>query len=132
LNGFALNLLDPGQSERIEGVASFVGEDATGSFGILSGHARFMTVLSFGLARFREIDGPWQYLAVPGALLYFVDDMLYITTRYYLRDMDFERISRVLEERTVAEERELRAVKESLRCMEEELFRRMWELRHSQ
>ena len=130
MNDFTIILLDPGRSERIEGVASFVAEDATGGFGILRGHARFMTVLSFGLARFREVDGPWQYLAVPGALLYFADDILYITTRYYLKDTDFERISRVLEERMAAEDQELRAVKESLRCMEEELFRRMWELRN--
>ena len=132
MKGFTLNLLDPSQSERIEGVVSFVGEDATGSFGILPGHARFMTVLGFGLARFREHNGPWHYLAVPGAVLYFVDDILYITTRYYLRDVDVERISRVLEEHMAAEERELRAVKESLRCMEEELLRRMWELRGPQ
>ncbi|MEA3275920.1 MAG: F0F1 ATP synthase subunit epsilon [Pseudomonadota bacterium] len=129
MKGFTLDLRDTGKAERIEGVTSFVGEDATGSFGILSGHARFMTVLGFGLARFRLDDGPWQYLALPGALLYFVDNLMQITTRHYLRDEDYDRISRRLEEQMAAEERDLRAVKQSLRRMEEELLRRMWELK---
>ena len=34
-------------------MASFIGEDDSGSFGILAGHARMMTMLGFGLARFR-------------------------------------------------------------------------------
>ena len=33
-----------------------------------------MTLLTFGLARFRIADPPWEYLAVPGALAYFVID----------------------------------------------------------
>ncbi len=37
--------------ERIDDVSSFVGEDDSGSFGLLARHDRFMTVLDFGLAR---------------------------------------------------------------------------------
>ena len=83
----------------------------------------------FGLARFRRGSGPWQYLALPGALLYFVDNELRITTRRYLLDPDYGRISRLLEEEMTAEEQDLRNMKESLRLMEEELLRRLWELR---
>lgn len=63
---FHLQLYDTRQQQRIAGVRSFVGEDATGSFGILPGHARFMTILVFGMARFRLEDADWQYLAAPG------------------------------------------------------------------
>ena len=129
MSAFTLVLRDTARSERIEGVTSFVGEDASGSFGILPRHARFMTVLNFGLARFRRGDAPWQYLALPGGLLYFLDNELRITTRSYLRDPDYGRISRLLEEEMAAEERNLHSVKESLRRMEEELMRRLWELR---
>ena len=129
MTGFTLHLYDANQSERIEGVISFVGEDASGSFGILPNHARFMTLLSFGLARFRNADGSWQHLALPGALLYFVDNAMHITTRRYLKDTDYGRISQMLTERMAAEERDLSAMKESLRRMEDELLRRMWELR---
>jgi len=126
---FSLVLRDASRTEQIDGVTSFVGEDASGSFGILAGHTRFMTVLNFGLARFRCGEGPWQYLALPGALLYFVGNEMRVTTRRYLRDEDYRRISRLLGEEMTAEERNLSTMKESLRRMEEELMRRLWELR---
>lgn len=129
MRGFSLVLRDASRAERIEGVTSFVGEDASGSFGVLPDHTRFMTVLNFGLARFRRREGPWQYLALPGALLYFVDNEMRITTRHYLMDEDYARISRLLEEEMTAEEQNLSTMKESLRRMEEELMRRLWELR---
>lgn len=129
MNGFTLELYKAGGGERIEGVTSFVGEDVSGSFGIRPDHARFMTLLCVGLARLRCGDGPWQYLALSGGLLYFVQDRLQITARHYLKDTDHARISRLLRERTAAEEQQLGAAKESLRRMEEELLRRMWELR---
>jgi F-type H+-transporting ATPase subunit epsilon len=53
---------------------------------------------------------------------------LRITTRRYLRDEDCERVSRSLRDQLLAEERDLRATKESLRRMDEELLRRLWRL----
>jgi F-type H+-transporting ATPase subunit epsilon len=129
MNVMALHLLSVSQAEQIESVTSFVGEDSSGSFGLLPGHARFMTALGFGLARYRVHAGPWQYLALPGALLYFVQNRLAIVTRRYLRDENYERINALMEDQLRAEEEELRATKESLHRMEEEFFRRLWEMR---
>jgi F-type H+-transporting ATPase subunit epsilon len=128
LNGFVIQLRDSARTERIEAVATFVGEDGSGSFGILPGHARFMTALVVGLARFRVDEQPWQYLAVPGALLYFRDNVLTIITRHYLRGDDYTRIASALEEQLLTEEEQLRATKQSLHRMEEEILRRMWEM----
>jgi F-type H+-transporting ATPase subunit epsilon len=125
---FRLMLYDATRRESFDDVVSFVGEDATGSFGILAGHARLMTSLLFGLARFRRADGTWHYLAFPGALLYFVNDELSVGTRRYLLDDDYERISVALQQQLLAEEEGLRVMKESLHRMEEELLRRMWEM----
>jgi F-type H+-transporting ATPase subunit epsilon len=125
---FTLHLEDAVRTERVVGVASFVGRDATGSFGILAGHARMLTVLEFGLARFRLEEGPWEYLALPEAVLYFVDDDLTICTRRYLRDDDFDRISRDLDERLRVEEAELRGIKESVHRLQEKLLRRLWQM----
>ena len=69
---FTLHLLAAESGEQIESVYSFVGEDSSGSFGLQSGHVRFMTVLDFGLARIRQPEGAWEYLGIPGGLLYFV------------------------------------------------------------
>jgi F-type H+-transporting ATPase subunit epsilon len=128
VSAFKLVLLDYAGSSVVEGVSSFVGEDASGSFGILAGHARFMTVLVLGLARFRVGDEPWRYLAMPGATLYFLDDVLTLTTRRYLVDTDYSRISEALQQQLLAEERNLRQLRESLRLMEEQMLKRLWDL----
>ena len=125
---FRMTLCDATRRETFGEIVSFVGEDASGSFGILAGHARLMTSLLFGLARFRRAEGLWHYLAFPGALLYFVHDELSISTRRYLLDDDYGRISAALQEQLLAEEEGLRMMKESLHRMEEELLRRMWEM----
>lgn len=73
MNTFPMHLESTTQYERVEKVISFIGEDDSGSFGVLPGHARMMTLLRFGLARFRVLAEDWEYLALPGALAYFLD-----------------------------------------------------------
>lgn len=128
MNSFSMKLQDATHSEAVDDVISFVGEDSSGSFGIQAGHGRIMTSVSFGLARFKVQSGDWKYLALPGALLYFCDDTLTLSTRHFVVDDDYQRISAVIREKLLAEEVELRGLKESLRRMEEEFLRRMWRL----
>jgi F-type H+-transporting ATPase subunit epsilon len=128
VNSFVMHLQSATQYERIEDVTSFVGEDASGSFGILAGHARAMTLLSFGLARFRGFDPAWEYLALPGGLAYFVDGQLYLSTRRYLRGQDYDSLSAALRRELRAEEEALREVKRSMRRLEEEMFKRLWKI----
>jgi F-type H+-transporting ATPase subunit epsilon len=125
VNAFVLHLQSANQYERIDGVTSFVGQDPSGKFGILPGHARMMTSLLFGLARYRVGEGEWRYLALPGALLYFVGNELYLNTRRYMIDADYERISVALEAELRAEEEKLRGMKESLHRMEAEMLKRL-------
>ncbi|MGZ5030085.1 MAG: F0F1 ATP synthase subunit epsilon [Methylobacter sp.] len=129
MNRFVLNLFDASHEQRIEGVTSFVGEDASGSFGIQAHHARFMTTLVFGLARFRLGTDDWQYLALPGAVVYFNNNELTISTRHFLIDTDIERISTLLEQQLIAEEDNLRATRESLHRMEQAMLKRMLALK---
>lgn len=125
---FTLALFDATCSKEFQGVTSFVGEDTSGSFGILPGHARLMTSLVIGLAKFRVSKENWQYLALPGAILYFNDNRLTISTRHYLIDDDYARISHILQQQLLAEEEKLHSIKESLHRMEEEVLRRLWEI----
>jgi F-type H+-transporting ATPase subunit epsilon len=127
MQGFTLNLLDATHSERVENVHSFVGEDRSGSFGILAGHARMITVLVIGLARFRVAD-EWSYLAMPGAVLYFHDNVLSLATRHYLLDNDYQRVSAALRQQLLVEEEQLHVIKESLHRMEDEVLKRLWEM----
>lgn len=125
---FSLILQDATHNQQIDGVTSFVGEDSSGSFGILAGHDRLITALVIGLARFRVGDGDWQYLAVPGGILYFQDNVLTLSTRHYLLDNDYNRISQALQQQLLTEEEQLHAMKTSLHRMEEEVLKRLWEL----
>ena len=122
---FTLHLQSAARHERIAGVVSFVGEDASGRFGLLPGHAPLLTLLEYGLARFRDAAGPWRYLGCPGAVLWFADDELFLTTRRYLIDDDYGRISTLLAGQLAEEEAALQSVKDNLRRLEQELFRRL-------
>lgn len=132
MNTFSLTILDASHAETIEGISSFVGEDKTGSFGILAGHARMMTTLVMGLARYRVANEAWQYLAQPGSVLYFRDNLLTISTRHYLRDENYMRISSDLTQKLLVEEEELQAVKQNLQNMENEILKHIWELRREE
>ena len=125
MNTMTLHLRSAVRSEDIADVVSFVGTDASGSFGILPGRERFMTVLEYGLSRYRGADGAWRYVACPGAVLYFADDRLTVNTRRYLCDADHERLSALLSGQLAREEEELKSVKQNLQNLEQELFRRL-------
>ena len=131
MNTFRMHLESTTQYERVEKVISFIGEDDSGSFGVLPGHARMMTLLRFGLARFRVPAEDWEYLALPGALAYFLDGELHLSTRHYLRGKDYDRISTALEQELLVEENNLQVVKQSLRRLEEEMFKRLWKLKRT-
>jgi F-type H+-transporting ATPase subunit epsilon len=126
---FMLNLFDVNHEQRIDGVVSFVGEDASGSFGIQAHHARFMTTLVFGLAKFRREHEDWQYLALPGAVLYFDNNELTISTRHFLIDQDLERIGALLDQQLITEEENLQTTRDSLHRMEQAMIKRMLALK---
>jgi len=132
MNGFLVSLHSATQSERLEQVASFVGEDASGSFGLMRGHARFVTSLVFGMARVRYLDGRREYLALPEAVAYFEGDVLTLSSRRYLRDADYSRISRRLRDELLQEETQLVEIKHSLEQMERAMLVRLWRLGRDQ
>ena len=52
----------------VEGVTSIRCEDETGGFGILPGHADFLTVLDAGVLRW-QLDGQWHFAALRGGVV---------------------------------------------------------------
>lgn len=132
MNTFTVQLQGATQYERLDGIVSFVGEDASGSFGLMAGHGRFVTSLVFGLARLRYADGRWDYLALPEAVAYFDKDQLTLSTRRYLRGDDYTRISQALREELVQEEQDLIEFKHSLEQMERAMLLRLWRIGHSE
>ena len=131
MNTFSLLLYDATEQHRIDNVTSFVGEDSSGSFGLQAYHARFMTILAFGLFRYRLQNEDWQYLAMPGGVLYFNDNQLSISTQHFLIDNDFERISDTLKQQLLAEDESLTATRTSLHKMEQSMLLRLWNLQRN-
>lgn len=132
MNVFSLHLLAAERSESCADVLRFVGADASGSFGLLAHHERFITVLVFGLARLQHGDGQWEYLGIPGGVLYFADNVCRISTRRYLRDRDVGAIARQLGSELLAEEQALAAQRSRLHHIENGLFRQLAELERNQ
>ncbi|PIV89362.1 MAG: hypothetical protein COW48_00820 [Hydrogenophilales bacterium CG17_big_fil_post_rev_8_21_14_2_50_63_12] len=123
MNTFTLHLFAADRTEVLAGVTSFTGEDASGSFGLLANHDRFMAALTFGLARLALADGRREYLGFPGGLLYFIDNELRISSRRYLRDTDVERITQALTRELLEEERALEQTRRKLHRLETEMLR---------
>jgi len=132
MNTFLLHLQSGECSEKIEQVASFIGRDTSGSFGLLAGHERMMTILDFGLTRFQTSDGKWHYIALPGGVLYFLENDLFISTHRYIRSDDYNVVSAAISDTLAREEEELHAFKSSVSRMEQEMTRRLWTLRREE
>jgi len=128
VSAFTLHLQSATQYARIEDVESFVARDASGAFGLLAGAERMMTVLGYGLARFRSAGGAWHYLALPGGLAYFVDGELFLSTRRYVLGDDFRTVAAAVDSALAAEDSALRSLKESVARLEREMVRRLWRL----
>jgi len=128
MNTFRVRLLATDRGEAIDGVASFVGEDASGSFGLMARHVRFMTVLTFGLTRLTLADRSRQYVGLPGGLLYFDDNELRISTRRYLTGTDATAIAATLAQEMLAEEQALALTRQKLQRLEAEMLQRMAQL----
>jgi len=128
MNVFRVHLFSTDRHELIEGVASFTGEDETGRFGLQAQHERFMTTLTFGLARLSMAEGSAEYLGLPGGVLYFVDNELRISTRRYLRGGDATSIAGALARDMLQEEQALDQTRRKLHRLEAEMVRHMAQL----
>jgi F-type H+-transporting ATPase subunit epsilon len=129
MDSFDLHLQSSTQYEVIHHVVSFVGEDASGQFGLLANHARMMTCLNFGLAWFRYENNEKEYLALPGAVVYFIDNQLTISTRHYFRHKEYRAIQMLIEKELHCEEENLSSIKESLHRLDEGMLKRLWDLK---
>ena len=125
---FRVRLLASDRGETIDDVLAFAGEDASGRFGILAHHARFLTVLGFGLARLRLADGRTRYVGLPGGLLRFAGGELAISTRRYLIGDDAAALGRELARTVAEEERGLAQTIRKLRRLEAEVLQRLAQL----
>ena len=110
---FLLQLMSPTKLEQIDGIVSFIAKDASGSFGILANAGRRITAFRSEWHRFEESDGSVEYLALPGGVLYFSDNVLKIATTSFVRSPSIEEISAALDQKIRFEEESIREIKRS-------------------
>ena len=128
MSDFVLHLHDLHRNQRIEGVRSFVGRDSSGSFGVQAGHEYLVTCLQAGLARYRDANEQWHYIAQPGAVLVFDGQALHLATSEYLCSDDREAVIARLEMQWAEQARQSGLALRTRQQLEQNLARRLWEM----
>jgi F-type H+-transporting ATPase subunit epsilon len=123
--GFRLRLLGGDREASFDGVQAFAGKDASGRFGILAHHVRFMTVLVHGLARLRLADGAVRYVALPGGVMRFADNVLTLGARHWLMGDDPQQLVTALSEQVAEDARRMAHTLQHLRRLEADLLQRL-------
>jgi F-type H+-transporting ATPase subunit epsilon len=129
---FPLTLLDGRGVQRFDTLVAFMAADASGSFGVLAGHAAMVAVLRFGLARFVDDARTTRYLALPGGVLRFADNRLtLVTVRYFLGE-DRSTIVEQLATAMARRDSDIRAARATLNEIEHSLLRGLIRLTHGE
>lgn len=125
VNTFTAQISDETRSREIGDIVSFVGRDASGSFGILAGREPFATSLLWGLCEIRSAGGGELFLAVAGGILFYDGVALRVATRRFLIDPDGARIIAQLAAEDSSEATTTRSMHAMLRSLDRELLRRL-------
>jgi F-type H+-transporting ATPase subunit epsilon len=128
MNSFALELLDSRGRHDFNNVIQFIAADASGSFGVLAGHAHLVAVLRYGLARFLDSQGDWYYLTLPGGVLRFCNNRLTVTTVRYFLGSERDLLCQQLADEMAQNDSEVHAAQATLSEIEHSLIRRLAEL----
>lgn len=128
MNTFTLQLNDIAQHLQLDNVCSFIGRDASGSFGLQAGHEAFMTCLEPGLARFHDAQKQWHYIAQPGAVVLFVDNVLQLSTTQLFVSDDRDSLLEQLDAQWHVADQQLGSAKRTITTVEQALARKLWEM----
>lgn len=131
MNTFTIHLQSATQYEQLDDIVSFVGTDSSGSFGIMAGHARMMSCVKFGLMQFKHKDSVIEYLALPGGVIYFIDNQLFLSTRHYFRSKNYAEIVDELNNQLRTEEKAVQDIRETLSRLDENILKRLWEMQRA-
>ena len=78
---------------KADNVVSLRAEDDSGGFGILPGHADFVTVLPSSVLSWRAAEGPWRYCVVSSGVISVAEGRrVAVACRYGLIGDDLQRL----------------------------------------
>lgn len=125
MKAFVVHLQSPSSYERLNGVRSFICSDDSGSFGILAGHERLMTVLSPGIASLQMVSGEQLFIGLPESFLYVLNDEIFISTRKYVKETNYFNLARSLQAKLHEEEQLKIEMRQTIKKMEEALIKQL-------
>jgi F-type H+-transporting ATPase subunit epsilon len=101
-------------------------EDETGAFGLLPGHARFVTTLPISVVSWRDAVGTEHHIAVRGGVLIVgTDDTVEIATRQAIREDDLDALEHKVEEVFLHELRQEESARTAARRLQYETMRKI-------
>lgn len=93
-------------------------KDATGCFGIMKGHADFLTVLEPSLCYYTDAAGGEFFLAVDGGILGIREGVVCLTSREVYESSDAAKLSAVIESAVVRRDKSEAALRGMLEGIE--------------
>lgn len=124
---FSVHIVTPSLIKRVDNVSFFRAEDRSGSFGILSRHIEFLTILepSIAIALIGEEE---EYFAFNGGILSFKKEMLTITTKEFVQSSQIGELKKIIE-RYFKEQREKESIFHlNMKNLQKAFFKKMIEL----
>lgn len=124
MNTFAMTLYSAAQQTDYAQVIQFVGQDASGSFGVLAGAEDLLTMLPFGMVRFQTADLLWHYLAVPEAVLHFTANRMHVTASSFIVGDDRNRMTQLLDSTRHEQTQRVHSTRLSVQQLDQALMRK--------
>lgn len=125
---FRCILLDFSQQWQTEGAVSFIARDSSGSFGLQARHETCVTCLRPGLARLRILNEGWLYIAQPGTVVVFRENVLRLSTSQFILSREQDQLIARMEQAWQAADQGLRTTRTSYLQVEQALTRKLWEM----
>lgn len=125
MNEFECFIFTPQGTLQESHLVSFVGRDATGSFGIRPKRFSFTTILEYGITKMKNSKGDQIYYAIAGGALEFRKEKLTIVTSYAVKSAEIEGLADELEAYITAERTRSDKIKLSIKKLDEEILKRL-------
>ncbi|MGI4993005.1 hypothetical protein ACRXCV_10260 [Halobacteriovorax sp. GFR7] len=122
---FSIMILTPRERLKIDNVVCFTGHDESGSFNILANASRRMTILSFGLASFRDVKDQNEFLAIYEGVLYFKENELKIIAPFFYRSKVYDEIHQKVDEYFKLRESAIKEKKRNLNKLDQEILKQI-------
>ncbi len=128
LKSFTCKVYSPKNILTINEVSSFVGEDNSGSFGIMAGRYPLVTILKCSTAKLKLNDDSVLYLGISGGVLSFKSNILTIVTSFAIQSENIEDLTEALDVAIAKDEERSQKIQGYIQKLDDEILKRIKQL----